>query len=100
MTWLSGTALVAAGIVLAIRLLAAWYSVVDLWYAIRTAWPAVLARVVGWSGATVAALAVLSGRARWWLLAGMACYVVVFVSVYAVIVSTGARKTKPTPVVE
>ncbi len=89
-----------AGMLLAIRLVAGLYGGLDLWYTIRTAWPVVLRRTVGWSAVTVAALLLLEGGWRWWLVAGMGAYLLVYVGTCFVVVRIGARKPGRTPVVE
>ena len=53
-----------AGMFLGTWLLAGLYSVIDLWYTIRTAWPAVLRRVLGWTSLTAVVLFLLSGGWR------------------------------------
>ena len=92
--------LFVAGVLLGIRLLAGLYSVIDLWYTIRTAWPVVLRRIVAWTGATVVVLLLLGGGWRWWFVAGMTVSLLVHVGTYFAIVYYGAQKPKPTPVVE
>lgn len=89
-----------AGMLLGIRLLAALYSGLDLWYTIRTAWPVVLRRTLGWSAVTVAALLSMEGVWRWWLIRGMGIYLLVYVGTTFVVVRIGARKPGPAPVVE
>ncbi|MEK6610429.1 MAG: hypothetical protein AABZ35_05880 [Gemmatimonadota bacterium] len=92
--------LFVAGIFLGIRLLAGLYSVIDLWYTIRSAWPVVLRRTVGWTAGTVAALFFLEGGWRWWFVAGMIVYLLGYVGTCFVVVRIGARKPGPAPVVE
>lgn len=92
--------LFVAGIFLGIRLLAGLYSGLDLWYTIRTAWPVVLRRTVGWTAGTVAVLSLLEGARRWWLVAGMSVYLLVYVGTCFMVVRIGARKPGPAPVVE
>jgi hypothetical protein len=95
------TALVfIAGMLLGIRLLAALYAAIDLWYTIRTAWPVVLRRIVGWTGATVVALLLLDGGRRRVLLAGMAVHLLVHVGSWLLVTRAFPRRPGPTPVVE
>lgn len=42
----------ALGVYLSVRMIAALYRVIDLWYAIGTAYPAVIRGILGW-GATI-----------------------------------------------
>ena len=89
-----------SGMLLAIRLVAGLYSGLDLWYTIRTAWPAVLRRTLGWSVTAAAVLLLLQGRWRGWLVRGMIVYLLVYVGTVFVVVRIGARKPGPAPVVE
>jgi uncharacterized membrane protein len=100
MSWLVGALAFIAGLVIAIRWLAAIHSIADLWYTMRTAWRGVLARVIGWSGVAAAAILVVEGGYRTALLAGMAFHGVVFVGTYAFIVVVGGLKPRRMPVVE
>lgn len=89
-----------AGILLGIRLVAALYAPIDLWYTIRTAWPVALRRVVGWSGATVVALLLLGGGWRWAFLAGMALSLLVHVATWFLVSRVFPGTPGPSPVVE
>jgi hypothetical protein len=90
-----------AGILLGIRLLAALYAPIDLWYTIRTAWPVALRRVVGWSAATTAALLLLPvGSLRWALVAGMGLYLIVHVGMWFLTSRLLPETPGPSPVVE
>jgi hypothetical protein len=97
---LAWVALFAGGMYLAIRLVAALYSPIDLWYAIRTAWPTVATRVLGWAGVTVIVLLLLEGPGQRWLVAGMLSYVTIYLAVCLGLLLAGAMKPKPPPVVE
>lgn len=94
-----GAFLFVAGMFLGIRLLAGLYSVIDLWYTIRTAWRVVLRRTVGWTVGTVAVLWLLEGGWRWWLVAGTSVYLLVYVGTCFAVVRIGARKPGPAPAV-
>ena len=59
MTWLVSPALFLLGVYLSMRVLAALYRILDLWYTIGTAYPKVLQGILGWAGAA-AAIAVLA----------------------------------------
>ena len=90
-----------AGILLCIQLLAALYAPVDLWYTIRTAWPVVVRRVVGWSATTAAALLLLpAGGPRWALVAGMGLYLIVHVGMWFLASRICTETPEPSPVVE
>ncbi len=88
------------GMFLGTRLLGGLYSVIDLWYTIRTAWPAVLRRVLGWTSLTAVVLFLLSGGWRWVFIAGMAAHVLVYVGAIFIFVHTGKRTWGPTPIVD
>jgi hypothetical protein len=90
-----------AGILLGIRLVAALYAPIDLWYTIRTAWPVVVRRVVGWSATTAAALLLLpAGGPRWALVAGMGLYLIVHLGTWFVAFRLFPEPPGPSPVVE
>jgi hypothetical protein len=90
-----------AGYLLGIRLLAALYAPIDLWYTIRTAWPVALRRVVGWSATTAAALLLLpAGGLRWALVAGMALSFLVHVGTWFLVSRLWTGTPGPSPVVE
>lgn len=52
------------GAYLSMRVIAALYRVLDLWYTIRAAWPQVLRGLVVWVGGTSAVGAALPGELR------------------------------------
>lgn len=89
-----------AGIFLGIRLVAGLYSGLDLWYTIRTAWPVVLRRTLGWTALTGALLWLIEDGWRWWFVAGMSVYLLVYVGTCFLIIRIAARKPGPAPVVE
>ena len=95
------TALVfVAGALLGIRLLAALYAPIDLWYTIRIAWPVAVRRVLFWSGLTAAALLVLKGGGRWALVAGLGAGVLLHVGTWVAVSRVFPRRPRPTPVME
>ena len=100
MSWPGGTLAFIAGLLIAIRWLAAMHSIVDLWYTMRTAWRVVLARVIGWSGIAAGAILVVDGGYRAALLAGMAFHGMAFVGLYAFMIVVGGLKPRRLPVVE
>ena len=89
-----------AGVLVGIRLFAGLYSALDLWYTLRTAWPVVLRRTVGWTAVCVVVLLFLPVAWRWVFVAGMAAHLLVYVAATFTITHTGARKPRPTPIVE
>ena len=90
-----------AGILLGIRLLAALYAPIDLWYSIRTAWPVAARRVVGWSATTAAALLLLpAGGLRGALAAGMVLSLLMHVGAWLLVSRIFSGTPGPSPVVE
>ena len=90
-----------AGILLGIRLLAALYAPIDLWYTIRTAWPVAVRRVVGWSATTAAALLLLpAGGLRGALAAGMVLSLLMHLGAWFVAFRLFPEPPGPSPVVE
>lgn len=92
--------LLVAGLLVAIRLLASLYRVVDLWYTIRTEWASVLGRIIVWLGVTGGALLLLDGGRRWAFVAGMVLHGVLHLLASLMPAWAGVRKTSPTPIVE
>lgn len=80
--WLADAALFAGGVYLCLRLIAAAYRLLDLWYTIRTAYPAVLRGILGWGGAAAATAAVLEGRHRLAFLLGLLAFLLFYLSLY------------------
>ncbi len=62
-----------AGILLSMRLVAALYRIIDLWYAIATEFPGVIGRILFWGAPTIA-LAVLLTGSRVAFLWGLAAF--------------------------
>ena len=90
-----------AGLVLCVRLLAALYAPLDLWYTIRAAWPVALLRVAGWSAVTAAALLAPPGVVwRWAFLAGMAAALLAHVGTWVLAGLVSSGPPGRTPVVE
>ena len=95
------TMVFVAGMLLGIRVLAALYAPIDLWYTIRTAWPVALRRTAGWSATTAAAVLLLpAGSPRWALLAGMALSLLAHVGTWFLVIRIFSGKPGPSPVVE
>jgi len=89
-----------AGLVVGVRVLAALYGPLDLWYTIRTAWPAVVRRIVVWVTVAAVLLALLRGAPRVAFVLGMAAHLMVHVATWFLIANTFPRKPAPTAIVE
>jgi hypothetical protein len=75
-------ALFSFGVYVCLRLIAASYRALDLWYTIRTAYPAVVLGILAWVAvATVPALW-LDGRRRAAVLLGMLAFLAFYLSLY------------------
>jgi branched-subunit amino acid transport protein len=70
------------GVYLSIRIIAALYRIIDLWYTIESAWPRVVRGILGWSGAAVVAALILQRAA---FLSGAATSIVLCAGLYAII---------------
>jgi hypothetical protein len=81
--WLADAALFACGVYLCLRLIAACYRVIDLWYTIRTAYPQVIRGILGWAGAVTVLAASLDGRHRGAFLFGLLAFLLFYLSLYA-----------------
>jgi hypothetical protein len=98
---LINTMVFVAGMLLGIRVLAALYAPIDLWYTIRTAWPVALRRIAGWSATAAAVLLLLpAGGPRRVLVAGMALSLLVHVGTWFLVIRAFSGKPGPSPVVE
>jgi len=69
------------GIYLSMRMIAAMYGIIDYWYTIKTAYPVVIKRIVGWSVITLF-LIILLGNYRQAFLWGMLSYGFIFLISY------------------
>jgi len=81
-SWLAHAVLVACGVYLSMRLIAAAYRMIDLWYTIPTAYPAVMRGIVAWGGAAGLLAILLHGSYRSAFLAGMLAFVFFYLSLY------------------
>jgi hypothetical protein len=99
-TIVAAVAAFAAGLVVGIRLVAALYGPIDLWYTIGTAWPVVVRRLVLWTLVTAAALAWLDGTARAAFVTGMLAHVLALVAFAIALPNTYPRRFRPTRTVE
>jgi len=80
---LADAALFVAGVYLCLRLIAALYRPLDLWYTIRTAYGRAFRGILGWGGAAAALVTVLDGGRRRAFLLGMAAFLLFYLSLYA-----------------
>lgn len=82
MTVVGNLAVFALGVYLSIRMVAALYQILDLWYRIGTDYPRVLRGVLGWA-ATIAAVSwLLNATARVSLAAGLMAYLLFYLSLF------------------
>ena len=82
MASLGAAALFVLGLYFGLRVAAALFRIVDLWYRIGAEWPRVAGGIAAWGGAAAAVALMLDGRARAAFLWGVAGYGVVHVTVY------------------
>ena len=82
MSWLADAALFACGLHVCMRLIAAAYRGIDLWYTIRIAYPAVVRGLLAWGGAAGALAILLDGSHRAAFLSGMTAFLVFYSSLY------------------
>ena len=82
MASLGSAGLFVIGVYFSIRVLAALYRAVDLWYRIGRAWPRVLRGIIGWGGAALGVALLAGGERRAAFLGGLAGYAVLHVAVY------------------
>jgi hypothetical protein len=83
MARLADAALFGCGLYVSLRLIAATYSALDLWYTIRTAYPRVIRGILGWGGAALAAILLLHGGRRQAFVLGLLAFLVFYLSLYA-----------------
>jgi len=67
---------------LALRLIAALYRVIDLWYTLKTAYPKVIRGILGWGGITAAIAVLLKNQWRHVFLWGLLIYVLFYLINY------------------
>ncbi|HEY2941760.1 MAG TPA: hypothetical protein VGN09_04935 [Vicinamibacteria bacterium] len=75
-------ALFALGVWVSMRLLAALYRLIDLWYTIGTRWPGVAARIALWALVTTAIALGLAGPRRTAFLAGLIGFLAIYPCFY------------------
>jgi hypothetical protein len=76
-------ALFAGGVYVCLRLIAASYGALDLWYTIRTAYPRVLRGIAIWAALAVTPLLLLDGRRRMAFALGLVAFLVFYLSLFA-----------------
>ncbi len=81
------------GIYMAIRMIAAFYGIIDYWFTIKTAYLKVLQRIIGW-GMITAALILLFGHYRKAFLWGMATFGIIYILTFLSIRIPLIRKVK------
>jgi len=80
---LADVALFACGLYVSLRLIAAGYRILDLWYTIGTAYPKVIRGILGWGGLATALALALGGPRRAAFLLGMLAFLLFYLSLYA-----------------
>jgi hypothetical protein len=89
---------------MALRTVAAFYRIIDLWYTIGTACPQVLRGILGWGGGTVAIAALLPQSPRAAFVLGLLSFVGFYLTLYlirpALVRRREALPSRPTPAVE
>ena len=82
MTVLGHIAAFAVGVYLSIRMIAALYQILDLWYRIGTDYPRVIRGVAGWA-LTISAIAwLLDGTGRMAFASGLVAFLLFYLSLY------------------
>ena len=84
MSRLIEVALFAGGVYACLRLIAASYGALDLWYTIRTAYPRVVRGIAIWASLAVTPLLLLDGRRRTAFALGLLAFLAFYLSLYAV----------------
>ena len=66
------------GMYLSVRVIAAFYRILDLWYDIRNHYGKVISGILGWGGITLAVSLLLDGHWRSLFCMGLVIYAVIF----------------------
>lgn len=82
MTWLGHLAAFTLGVYLSIRMIAALYQVLDLWYRIGTDYPRVIRGVVGWTVTIVAIAWLLGPTGRTAFVSGLVAFLLFYLSLF------------------
>ncbi len=82
MTVLGHIAAFVLGLYLSIRMIAALYSILDLWYRIGTEYPRVIRGVVGWAATIVAIAWLLDATGRVAFASGLVAFLFFYLSLY------------------
>lgn len=78
MTIVINTAVFVLGMYLSVRLVAALYRIIDLWYTIGTAYPKVIRGIIGWVGLSVAIAALLGEHYRQVFVWGFVAFLILY----------------------
>lgn len=84
MTLVLQVASFALGVYLSIRMIAALYAVIDLWYAIGIAYPGVIRGILGWGAAIPASAWLLDPPYRTALAWGLLAFLLFYLSLYVI----------------
>ena len=79
---LISTALFLLGVYLSIRVIAALYGIIDLWYTMGTAYPKVVRGILGWGGTSAAIAVLLGDHHRKAFLWGLLAFLLFYLSLY------------------
>jgi len=79
---LISTALFSLGVYFSMRVIAALYRTLDLWYTIETAYAKVTRGILGWAGTTLAITMLVSNQYRPAFLWGFAAYLAFYLGLY------------------
>jgi hypothetical protein len=82
MSGLADGALFLCGAYLCLRMIAAAYLALDLWYTIRTAYPRVVRGVLGWGGTSAAVAALAGDLHRRAFLCGLLAFLLFYLSLF------------------
>lgn len=74
MTIIVQIALFLSGMYIAMRMIAALFRIVDLWYTVNTAYPRMIRGVLGWGAVMVIMIVILGGILRTSFLSGVAVF--------------------------
>lgn len=82
MTLLGQIAAFALGTYLSIRMIAALYGIIDLWYTIATAYPRVVQRILLWGGTIIAVAFLLDRPFRTAFASGLLVFFLFYLSLF------------------
>ncbi|MBI3983091.1 MAG: hypothetical protein HY337_09275 [Gemmatimonadetes bacterium] len=84
MTTLAPIVLFLLGLHVGLRMVAALYRIIDLWYMIGTAYPRVLGGIAGWAGTTVVIAMLLPDELSAVFLWGVAAFIPFYLGLYLI----------------